>query len=136
MISLDGKWSLTYYPCGSKERDTIPCVVPGNIELALSDSGVVSKDLFLGKNIDELASFKAYDFEYERNFSLTKKQLSENYTIVFEGVDCIAEYYLNGESLGKSANMLVEHEFDLMGKLKEKNSIKVIICSAINETMK
>ena len=37
--------------------------------------------------------------------------------LVFEGVDCCADYFLNGERIGTSDNMLVEHVFDVTGRL-------------------
>ena len=128
MTKLNGTWKLCFTHNG--EEKEIPCAVPGNIELALAEVGLVPKDLFFGKNISALAPFEAYDFTYERTFCLTDEELKKTYKLRFEGVDCIAEYFLNGKKIGESADALVEHEFDAVG-LQSENTLRILLKSPI-----
>ena len=45
----------------------------------------------------------------------------------FGGVDCFADYYLNGEKIGESDNMFIAHDFDVTKKLRygEENTLHV-----------
>lgn len=104
--------------------------VPGNVDLDLSREGILPKDLFMGLNIKETERFEGHSWWYRRSFKkpeLYTKKLS----LLFEGVDCLADYYLNGEYIGSSDNMFLPHEFDVSEKLLEENVLCVHIRSAM-----
>ena len=51
---------------------------------------------------------------YRTNFNLVKDGESEAYfELVFEGLDTYATIYVNGHEVGKTANMLMSHTFDV-----------------------
>ena len=136
-ISLDGKWQLS----GKRENlsaDTqikLTASVPGCVQLDLSEAGFLPKDLFFGENITEAEKYEEYEWWYEKRFTYT--QNAKNAFLVFEGVDCLAKYYLNGRLLGESDNMFISHEFPLDGLLLEgENVLTVHIRSAILEADK
>ena len=128
-ISLNGAWTLNFKDNYSTDKGEIPCVVPGNVELDLIAAGLLPEDIFKGEKIKLAEKYETYDWEYSRYFDC--EDVSKIYRIVFKGVDCLAEYYVNGKKIGESENMLVEHEF-LIGGLKEKdNFLQVKIRSSL-----
>ncbi len=134
--SLCGEWKLTGRPQGTDECPiTLTATVPGCVQLDLSEKGYLPKDLFMGENITEAEKYESYEWWYERRFTAPAEK--KNVYLVFEGVDCIAEYFLNGVKIGESKNMLISHEFRIDDYLTEgENTVTVHIKSAtlaINE---
>ncbi|MBQ4528186.1 MAG: glycoside hydrolase family 2 [Clostridia bacterium] len=139
-ISLNGKWKLYFYNQLEKDiknpselggEQCIKCSVPGNVELDLSAAGLLPEDLYFGTNMKECEKFETYAWWYEKEFEIDKSILSEKLYLHFNGVDCIAEYFLNGEKIGESENMLTEHEFCIDGVKREKNILHVKINSFV-----
>ncbi len=112
-ISLNGKWNLK----GKrqiKENDisiNINATVPGCVQLDLCDAGYLPKDIFMGLNIRETEKFEDYEWWYEKSFLCP--EIKENVYLVFEAVDCLAEYFLNGQKIGESDNAFIAHEFKI-----------------------
>ena len=54
----------------------------------------------------------------------------------FGAVDCVADYFLNGEKIGNSDNMFIANDFDVTEKIKynEQNILHVHIHSATIES--
>ena len=65
----------------------------------------------MGENIIEAERYESYEWWYERSFDAPTAR--RNVYLVFEGVDCLAEYFLNGVKLGESQNMFIAHEFKI-----------------------
>ena len=129
-ISLNGTWAL----CGKLQTNPnadpiyLSATVPGTVQLDLSEQGFLPADLYLGENILKTQDFEDYEWWYERKFNAPAEH--ENLFLVFEGVDCLAEYFLNGEKLGKSDNMFIPFEFDVSGKVLEgENTLTVHLSS-------
>ena len=131
ITSLNGVWKLKCFPYKQEEPAyVINGKVPGNVQLDLSESGYLPEDLFMGNNILKTEELEGWDFEYEREFDFEGD--SERAYLVFEGVDTFADYYLNGELIGYTENMLVEHEFYIGNHLKQgKNTLTVHITSPV-----
>ena len=130
-ITLNGEWKLSGKPQESEDKPLVlKAEVPGCVQLDLSRAGYLPEDLFLGENIKEAERFEEWEWRYERTFTAPEER--ENVFIVFEGVDCVAEYYINGEKIGESENMLVEHEFEIGRYLKDgENTVAVNIKSPV-----
>ena len=112
-ISLNGIWQIkgkSEFPYDT-ESVTLNGKVPGCVQLDLSENGYLPKDLYMGKNILEAEKYECFEWWYERKFELKKAE--NNTFLVFEGVDCIAEYFLNGKKIGESNNMFIAHEFKI-----------------------
>ena len=147
--NLNGKWTLYYADTGKYIIDdyskfdlynipSIPATVPGNVELDLSKAGILPEDLFMGTVInEEVRQVETWEWWYKTEFSCDKS-LTDSPTaqLLFEAVDCYAEYYLNGTLVGTSENALVEHKFDISGLLKEYNTLIVHISSTVWEETK
>lgn len=122
-MDLCGEWKLSYKDRYSSDCGEITAVVPSNIELDFIRAGLLPKDIFFGENIRLAEKYETYDFTYSRVFDCA--DTSRDYRLAFLGVDTSAEYFLNGERIGESDNMLVEHVFNV-GKLKEKDNELVV----------
>ena len=136
-IDLCGNWKLW----GRNEEDHGECIpemtatVPGCAQLELSKAGILPEDLYMGNNIISTEKYEVYEWWYERRFDAPDER--ERVFLVFEGVDCIAEYYLNGELIGVSDNMFIPFEFDVSKYLRDgENTLKVHIKSPVVEANK
>ncbi len=89
----------------------IKATVSGNVELDLINAGLLPQNIFKGMNIRLAEKYELYDWWYETEF----ENIYENDKIFleFEGVDTIAEYWLNDKLIGTSDNMLIGHSFDV-----------------------
>ncbi len=137
-VLLSGNWKLWGRRedecCGADACVSLTATVPGTVALDLSREGYLPADLYMGMNITECEKYERYEWWYERDFEFDG---GERPYLVFDGVDCIAEYFLNGILIGKSDNMLIPHEFDVQGVIKRgKNTLTVHIKSPIIEAEK
>lgn len=113
--------------------DNVPATVPGNLELDLFRAQKIP-DPFWGLNqwnreCEYLHMFYATEFEYKGGFEASE--------LFFEGLDTIAEIYLNGILVGKTDNMLIPHSISTDAVLKEgKNELVVHIIPAVIEARK
>jgi len=134
MQSLNGDWMLYYYPNAASPVNTpdalneavahVPAVVPGNAELDLSRAGVLPADLFHGTNLLQAEMYEDYHFWYVKEFEVEED--SDTYKLVFNGADCLAEYFLNGICIGSSENALVPVTLDAAAAIqKGKNKLAV-----------
>ena len=139
-INLNGKWKLYYYDAVEKNinhpselggTECIECTVPGNVELDLIKAGKLPEDIFCGESILKGEEYETYDWWYETSFDGVDLNPGEKAVLCFEGVDCIAEYFLNGESIGKSDNMLIPFEFDITDKMHSINKLHIKLSSAV-----
>ena len=129
--SLNGIWNLKgkQQNLDSTELISISAEVPGCVQLDLSKNGYLPDDLFMGENIRKAEKYEDHEWWYERKFDAPDEK--KNVFLVFEGVDCLAEYYLNGNKLGESENSLIEHEFRIDDFIKDgENTLTVHIKSA------
>lgn len=130
-ILLDGDWKLFYqknseYVSDEKHPDTveeicsrngyIPAVVPGNLELDLEKNGIIPSP-FWGQNVLQMQSLESVHMFYGRKFEYHRSQNVTPY-LIFEGLDTVAEIFLNGISIGCCENMLIPQVF-LLCDLKE-----------------
>lgn len=143
-VSLDGKWSLSYWPQPDSgavrslplnfAAETVPATVPGNVELDLLAAGKID-DPMIGANVYKLRKFEGSQWLYSRTFTAPALEPGEKAELRFEGIDTLADVFLNGEKIGEAENMLIPHVFDVTGKLRAgaENSVQVLIRSAVIE---
>ncbi|MBR5140606.1 MAG: glycoside hydrolase family 2 [Clostridia bacterium] len=133
IISLNGTWKLTGKSQAQKDGEAVSILakVPGCVQLDLSRENYLPSDLFMGENILEAEKYESYEWWYEKSFAAPDDK--ENVFLVFDGVDCLAEYFLNGVRIGESKNALIEHEFRIDECLKDgDNTLTVHIFSAMS----
>ena len=116
------------FPC-------IPAEVPGNFELDLLRAGIIDNP-FYGSNVWKMQDFENYHLFYSRNFSYDGAITDETW-LCFDGIDTIADIYLNGQLLAQTDNMFLRHEFPVKGWLKQgENDLLVHIKPACLEARK
>lgn len=111
--------------------DGIPAIVPGNVELDYQRAGMLD-DIFYAQNFREAAKLEWKDFWYVRQFELSESLSDRDVQLCFDGVDTIAEYFLNGIKIGESDNMLIGFRFAVGDALRRgENTLAVHIRSAV-----
>ncbi len=143
-ISLNGMWKLSYFLEGTADvpgpddldavgSETISASVPGNVEMDLQRAGKVG-DPFFGRNMYSFRKYEFYQWWYQREFEMPEGFAGKRCELLFHGLDCVAEVWLNGARVGECANMLAEQSFDVTDTLRigATNHIAVRIRSPIN----
>lgn len=120
--SLDGQWQL----CQAGRNDVCEATVPGCVHLDLMNAGEIG-DPFWADNEYRVAWVHESDWAYTLGFDVDSRLLnSERVYLECDGLDTIAEVYLNGTLLGKAENMYIQHRFDVTGKLVSgSNTVEV-----------
>ncbi|MCX6993422.1 MAG: glycoside hydrolase family 2 [Kiritimatiellaeota bacterium] len=144
VISLNGTWQLAYglqRPGGPQtpaqlegaDWSTIPAVVPGNVELDLMRAGVLP-ELSYANNIYLLRKYEGYQWWYRRTFATPQSADGDRVALVFDGLDCVAGVFVNGQLIGEPRNMLIPQRFDVTDALRtdgKENEFVVRIDSAV-----
>jgi len=103
-------------------------IVPGTIHTDLLVNKIIDNP-FYSDNETKLSWIANCDWVYSKEFNFENSQ-NEDYYIVFDGLDTIAEIYLNDNIIGKTNNMFVQYKFDVSQFLvKGKNTLKVLFKS-------
>lgn len=142
-ISLSGSdWTLSYqkfseFPAVSFEEVStrgysfVSASVPGTIEEALMDAGEIS-DLSIGNNVEQAWTLEYGDWWFSKDFEISPEDLIKVDSLIFHGIDTIADIFLNGALVGQAQNMFIEHEYQVSEYLKVgTNSLAVHIWSPL-----
>lgn len=107
-----------------------PATVPGSVYGDLLAAKVM-EDPFWKANEEAALRRMDQDYEYRIEFPARQEILNQEQTILrFEGLDTIADIFLNGEKLGYADNMHRYWEFDVTGLLRrEGNELTVLFHS-------
>ncbi len=120
--TLNGKWKFR-----SADNDAFyPATVPGCNFTDLMAEGLIS-DPFDGLNERDCAFVGEKDWVYERDFTVTKDELSaDGIMLCFDMLDTICDLFLNGALIGKGENCHLKYTFDVKDILREgENTLKV-----------
>jgi len=126
-IPLNGEWQ--FREVGASEW--LNGTVPGCVQLDLLRLGRVP-DPFYRLNEVEIHRLEDKEWVYRRTFNLPEDALdSDEIELVFEGVDTIADIYVNGAYLGSSMDMFATYRFDLQDLVEPgENTLEVRFYSA------
>lgn len=113
----------------SSRLSPIAASVPGNFELDFQKAGLLP-DLYFGTNVLQAQKLENLHLYYYTDFDLQTDAQSDAF-LVFEGVDTIADIYLDGKLLGRTENMLHAHEFSLDGVPSGKHTLLVHILPTV-----
>jgi beta-mannosidase len=146
-INLNGDWKVYYFQQNeyhilnpqqltNTNIKSMEARVPGNVELDLHRIGEI-QDPFFGTNIQQLKPYEQYEWWYEKEFDLQMQDQGHSMELVFNGVDCLETYWLNGEIIGESDNALIEVSFDVTSMLRynSRNTLHVRLRSPVLEAM-
>jgi beta-mannosidase len=128
--SLNGTWRLREY--GTEEW--LPGAVPGGVHLDLIAAGRIA-DPFVGNEELRVQWVAERDWEYRRAFLVgAAVAAADHTTLVFGGLDSLAEISLNGELLGQADNMFRTWRWDVTGRLRPgENELAVVFRSAARQ---
>lgn len=128
--SLCGKWKLSFTEPFEDKIIRTTTSVPGNIEPVLVELGLID-DYLPCDNFEAVTPFEGVDdWTYVTTFDATSFGKDTRKMLVFEGIDTIAEVYLNGERILDCMDMHLQYKSDVTDKLKDTNELKVIIRSS------
>lgn len=100
---------------------TISATVPGNVEIDLMREGIID-DIFFSDNTFKVQKLENMHFWYFTEF----KTLDKNIYLNFEGIDTVADIYINGKKAKSTDNMMIA--YDVYGDFKVgKNQVVVHI---------
>jgi len=101
--------------------------VPGTVYTDLLRNGSMEDPFFKDNEIRAL-SLMENDYEYEVSFDSEAELTAQDQILLhFDGLDTIADIYLNQEHIGSACNMHRIWEFDVTGVLKEKENVLRIV---------
>lgn len=137
-LSLDGEWKLFYFEPGQglqkrahaveyDERDTIPVQVPGDVHAALIRAGILPAPYY-DDNPEACGWVEDYEWWYRTRFTVPAEMRGERFDLVFEGLDTLADIYLNGEKVGSAQNMFTPYRFDVTAHLRQGEENVLAIC--------
>lgn len=108
---------------------TIPASVPGNFELDLFRAGIM-EDPFFGENPIKCQALENRHLWYSVTFDCPNGGDPNTY-LAFDGIDTIADIYLNGEFLAHSENMLIGYTYNVPHLKEHGNTLVVHITPAV-----
>ncbi|GBC95380.1 Beta-galactosidase BoGH2A [bacterium HR16] len=137
-LSLNGRWNLFYFEPGQgvqkgahredfSERDAIAVDVPGDVHTALIRAGILP-DPYYDENPEACGWVEDYEWWYRTRFSVPSDMQGERFDLVFEGLDTLADIYLNGEKVGSAQNMFTPYRFDVTEHLRRGGENTLAIC--------
>lgn len=128
LMDLNWKWQMKR----TDAAEWLEALVPGSVYNDLLRNGRMD-DPFYRDNEHAALELVGYDYEYRRVFYADEGLLGHDRLLLrCEGLDTLAEIFVNGKGLAKTDNMHRSYEFDLKGLLKEgENSLHVIFRSPV-----
>lgn len=143
-ISLNGEWDLFrlvrkrgrnlpygIYPDTSKADFHIKATVPGEVQSDIFAAGIEG-DPYYSDNYYNYIKYEKDCFLYERVFTVGEIP-DEDIILRFDGIETIADIFINGDFAGHCENGLVEHEFDITDFIKTgENTVSVHLFSVVN----
>lgn len=141
-INLDGVYKLKrldygtdigfvfaddFYPAGYLNAN-----VPGDVRTALKAYGLID-GYYLGKDLDRERWIEESDWLYIRDFYCERELEGKEDLLCFEGIDTLAQIWLNGICVGTTDNMFLEYRFDVGAVLRYGawNTLAVKIISPV-----
>lgn len=111
-------------------EEFLPASVPGSVYHDLMQNRKMD-DPFWRDNFPKALKRMDYDYEYKTEFAADKALLKSDAVLLrFEGIDTVADIFLNGEKLGHTENMHRTFEFEVKDLLKEEgNELRVLLHS-------
>ena len=132
--SLIKKDDIKRTPKGSlKFGQWLDASVPGTIHTDLLASNLIPEP-FYSDNENKLQWIGELDWGYKTTFDLPKNfEPDKQINLVFEGLDTVADIFLNDEKIGTVKNMFLIHTYKVSHLLQKKNNkLEVNFVSAEN----
>ncbi|ADL68205.1 Beta-mannosidase [Thermoanaerobacterium thermosaccharolyticum DSM 571] len=130
-ISLNGTWKFRE----ASDNEWNDGKVPGCVQLDLLAQNRIS-DPFYCMNELECHKLEEKEWIYRKEFDFDLSEEFDEIKLVFEGIDTIADIYLNGEFLGRAENMYISHEFDVTDIISEKDNVLEVYFHSSTKVMR
>lgn len=116
----------------ASKEEWYPAAVPGSVYTDLLKNGVI-EDPYWRDNEEKALEVMKEDFEYVGIFDAEDAMMKqERIFLHFDGLDTLAELYLNGARLGHADNMHREWEFEVTDILeRENNELRILFHSPV-----
>ena len=120
---LSGAWQVRQ----ANTESWMEGIVPGDVHTTLLKHGRIP-DPFVGDNEKQVMWVAETDWEYQRTFTVEEAVMREDKVLlVCDGLDTLADVYLNGKWLGHCENMFRQYTWDVKDLLVEgENDIRVL----------
>lgn len=107
---------------------SITAKVPGDVHWDLERAGTIP-DLYYGMNTKEARWVTGKEWWYQKKFSIPQEWKGKTLRLRFEAVDYLAEFWLNGQYLGKHEGQFTPFEFDVTKQalVDGENTLSVLI---------
>lgn len=137
-IELNTNWEYTHFPYSQTDDAALEkmkfstwknATVPGDVHLDLQRSGVLP-DLYYGLNFYASAWVEHEDFMYKTSFKTPNYEKGDQVHLDFEGLDCFATIWINGQKVGKTNNMFKTYSFEVSKYLLKSNNELIIRLAA------
>ena len=145
-LSLDGDWtarcwqtpesgSVRELSCVPDDAETLAAKVPGSIELDLAAAGRIP-DLLVSTNSLCMRAWEGHQWLYARKFRGPDRKTGERIVLRFEGLDTLADVFVNGKKAGEAKNFFLPHEFDVTDLVRPNagNDVAVLFRSVVMES--
>ncbi len=116
-LSLDGTWQITGRPPDNGSEIRVSGPVPGHVHPALEAAGKIP-DPFWRDQADQCQWVEKWHWTYSRTFDAPSGFNPAWTELEFAGLDTYAEIVLNGQALGRTANMFIPHRFEVGALLR------------------
>lgn len=127
LITLDGEWRLA----SADNSIECPVQVPGSVLAAATEQGMLD-DPYYRMNEYPAREFLRQDFIFSRSFVFERRE-GYTYELCCDGIDTIADIFLNGVLLKSVDNMHLRDRIPCGDKLKDGgNELRIYIHSALN----
>ena len=125
-------WKLRIIGSGEQEQGQVDADVPGSVYGTLLKNGTIP-DPYYRDNELKVLPIMENDFEYTCTLAVTEENLAADaLMLVFEGIDTVADIFLNDSLLASVKNMHRRYEFAVKDLVHAGgNSLRVLIKSPI-----
>lgn len=115
IVDLNGVWKLAWNAIGAHPSvpecaASIEAKVPGDVHEDLVRAGLLPEPL-VGTNAPLHEWIEHAVFRYEREFRVDSD--FDRAELVFHGLDCLADVFIDSQFVGSSSNAFVPHTFDV-----------------------
>jgi beta-mannosidase len=126
IVKLNDGWKMQ----SMSEQEFMNASVPGSVYSDLLKNNKMEDPYYRDNELKALKLMEQ-NYEYIRNFDTSKEMLScEEIMVHFDGLDTLADIYLNGQHIAYVNNMHRTWEFEVKKYLKEEaNELKVLFHS-------
>ncbi|WNR46213.1 beta-mannosidase [Paenibacillus roseipurpureus] len=110
----------------------LPAVVPGSVASDLLRAGAMVDPYFRNQQYEAFEVFRR-DYEYVKQFALDEEMLQHaNLELICEGLDTLAEIYVNGCLLAETRNMHRTYAFNLRALAHAgENELRIVFRSPV-----